>query len=324
MPENARRTRERSRAYCFTGNIDAACPEAELDGRIKEKQAEFRYLCFQLEVAPTTLQLHYQGYIHCGGKRELGVCKALLAYFFGVQAHLESAKGTPAQNKTYCSKAGGVENTFREYGEMPVQGARSDLAKVADAVIAGKDLADIACEHPVEYMKYSGGIKSFQTLVRTRPRDSRVLPTVRWWFGPTGVGKSRKAFDCYPDAYVKMNNQWWDGYVGQSAVIIDDYRPSLCTFQELLRILDRYPMRIQTKGSSCELSATAFVITTTSRPEVIWSGRTTEAMNQLLRRITEIIEFSGTDGAETILKSANVNYVALSPTSLAPGFRLPN
>ena len=288
---------------------------------INGRKAEFRYLCFQLEVAPTTLQRHYQGYIHFGNKREFKSAKAFLFGIFGVQPHLEGAKGSPSQNKDYCSKEGGIPESFKEYGEMPRQGSRSDLARVAEAVIAGKDLAEVALDHPTEFMKYSGGIKCFQSLVRTRPRNSAVVPTVHWWFGPTGVGKSRKAFACYPDAYVKMNNQWWDGYVGQTAVIIDDYRPSLCTFQELLRILDRYPMRIQTKGSSCELSATVFVITTTDRPEVIWSGRTTEALGQLLRRLTDIVHFSGTDGAETILKSANVNYVPLLPTSLAPTFR---
>jgi hypothetical protein len=42
----------------------------------------------------------------------------------------------------------------------------------------------------------------------------------RWWFGPTGLGQSGKAFETYmygeKSAYVKMSaDKWWDGYMGQ-------------------------------------------------------------------------------------------------------------
>jgi hypothetical protein len=67
--------------------------------------------------------------------------------------------------------------------------------------------------------------------------------------------KSRKAFGEYPDAYIKMNNKWWDGYANEKTVIMDDYRASLCTFQDLLRILDRYPLRVELKGACAQLSA---------------------------------------------------------------------
>jgi hypothetical protein len=44
-------------------------------------------------------------------------------------------------------------------------------------------------------------------------------------WGVTGAGKSRQARDRFPDAYIKSNNVWWDGYAGEETVIIDELGP---------------------------------------------------------------------------------------------------
>jgi len=90
---------------------------------------------------------------------------------------------------------------------------------------------------------------------------------------------------------VKMNNNWWDGYCGQDTVIMDDFRATACPFDELLRVLDRYPLKVQMKGTSTELSASAFVLTTCHRPEVTFYAQAHENLDQVLRRITNIVEF---------------------------------
>lgn len=282
-----------------------------------ERRLQFTYCCWQLETAPTTGNLHCQGYIYFKSNRRLGSVKQWLGDFrtiggnnFQLQPHIERARGTAQQNRDYCSKNDtAVAGTFREIGDMPRQGNRSDLGELANAIAEGTDLSDIAALYPTEYIKYSRGIQALKTALSTKPRSSAVAPTVYWWFGSTGTGKSRRAFESYPDAYIKMpTNKWWDGYVNQTVVILDDYRPTMCPFHELLRLLDRYPMKVEFKGGSTELQATTFVITTCERPELLWQGKTDEMIDQLLRRLTEITHFLP-NGTTVNLKDSATSYV---------------
>ena len=116
---------------------------------------------------------------------------------------------------------------------------------------------------------------------------------VFWFYGPTGTGKSFAAMEYAKDAYWKMGgNKWWDGYDGQSDVIIDDYRKDLCTFNELLRLLDRYPLLVERKGGSMQFLAKRIFITSPFSPSGVWEGRIEEDLAQLMRRIEHVERFA--------------------------------
>ena len=84
--------------------------------------------------------------------------------------------------------------------------------------------------------------------------------------------------------------QWWQGYNGQTDVIIDDFRGDMCRMHTLLRYLDRYPVQVPIKGSSCWLRATRIIITSCFKPDNVYL-KERERIEQLLRRITEVREF---------------------------------
>lgn len=108
----------------------------------------------------------------------------------------------------------------------------------------------------------------------------------------TGSGKSREAYQQYPHGYYKMpTSKWWDGYDRHEVVIIDDYRRDLCSFGELLRLFDRYPLLVETKGGTVNFVAKTIVITTPKAPKETWDGRSDEDIKQLLRRIESVRYF---------------------------------
>lgn len=47
-----------------------------------------------------------------------------------------------------------------------------------------------------------------------------------WHWGASGTGKSRGVRERYPEAFIKSNDKWWDGYNNEDVVIIEEMGPS--------------------------------------------------------------------------------------------------
>jgi len=100
--------------------------------------------------------------------------------------------------------------------------------------------------------------------VATR-RDPNVAPRIEIFWGASGTGKTRRAVEENPGAYIltkprDKNSVWWQNYHGEKTVIIDEFYGWI-PYDMLLRVLDRYPVEVEFKGGSTQLAATHFVIT---------------------------------------------------------------
>lgn len=234
---------------------------------------------------------HLQGFIRFSSTKRLTGVKKLIP-----RAHLEKALGTDAQNITYCSKeyvdkdGNLIDNAQQPFmvGTPSSQGKRTDLAKVVTD-IEKHGLMEAALDNPETFIKFHRGFQAYANVLIEK--ESKPIPTVLWYWGSTGTGKTREAYSLYPDAWFSGENlKWFDGYTGQSAVIIDDFRGDFCTFHWLLRILDRYPIRVPIKGGFVNWIPKVIIITAPHPPSRIYT--TVEDIAQLTRRITTIKEFT--------------------------------
>lgn len=213
---------------------------------------------------------HLQIYFQLPSRMRLTAVRELLP-----RAHLEVARGSAAQNIEYCSKDGVVTSV----GEPRHQGERTDLDTVRN------DAAENGMRHVTRWAncQQMRVAEKFLTY-NEEPRDWK--PHVTWLYGPPGSGKTRRAHALTSeDRYIKSSSsKWWDGYDGQTDVIIDDFRESWCPLQELLALLDRYEHRVEFKGGTRQFLARNIVVTSPLHPG--WLYRfTDENIEQLLRRI---------------------------------------
>jgi len=120
-----------------------------------------------------------------------------------------------------------------------------------------------------------------------------IEKTVHVYWGKTGAGKSKRAWEeASLQAYPKdPNTKFWDGYAGQENVVIDEFRGAI-SISHLLRWLDRYPVIVEIKGSSCVFKARSVWITSNLSPDDWYPDLDAETKLALRRRFSEVVHFN--------------------------------
>lgn len=109
---------------------------------------------------------------------------------------------------------------------------------------------------------------------------------VNVYWGQTGTGKSRRAWDeAGLAAYPKdSRSKFWCGYQGQENVVIDEFRGGI-DIAHILRWFDRYPVIVEVKGGAVALRAKTIWITSNLEPKAWFPDADAETISALLRRL---------------------------------------
>lgn len=263
----------RGRYWCFTWNN----PNASINF---ESLPKCRYGIAQKERGDSGTP-HYQGYVELHDHVRLAHLRRWLP-----GAHFEPRRGTREQARDYCRKPDSRVEEPIEWGSFTAggQGSRTDLASLKATIDSGATLLEIWDTHPAEFLKYNRGVQ-LAIALKTKPRTWKTKVTIL--IGPTGTGKSKWVYDNYsPDiVYPKQRSNWWDGYCNHKVVLMDDFYGWL-PFDEMLRLMDRYPMIVQTKGGQSQFLAEDLIITSNKHPyEWYNSDKVHQRMEAFYRRI---------------------------------------
>jgi len=262
----------------------------------------YRYITFQLETGEEGT-VHIQGFVQLEDKQRITALSKLLP-----RAHLEKRKGTPMECVHYCQKpvpacecqhCTGLErfDTFFEDGILSHGDPISVLA-TAVSVLKDKGLTHTIGRFPATYVQYHAGMEKLAQFY-SKPRDFQTNVTVLW--GVPESGKSSYAL-LGPSPYFLAQS----GGEGQTD-FFGDYRPdfhqtlvvdefySSWKYTTFLRICDRYPLEVQTKGGFRQFLARE-VIFTSNLPPGKWYPNVLADPNRFQsfkRRIHNIIKFTG-------------------------------
>jgi len=251
--------------------------------RLKELfEAQCKYYVFGREIGER-LTPHLQGYCSFSGRHSFEHVRGLL----GPGIHFERARGTAEQNRRYCVKAG----DFIEGGSFTSGRPRQDKDELSREFITmvgrgDKGIAEFADRETHLWIHH--GSNMLRNALSLKPPIERPNIKVTWIYGPPGVGKSRKAHEDLPDAYVKEpRTKWWNGYLCNKEVIIDDFGPNGIDINHLLRWFDRYKCQVENKGGMVALHADTFIVTSNFHPKDIfkWGDEINPQLPALLRRI---------------------------------------
>jgi len=243
-----------SRRWCFTVNNYSLADETLIQGW------DTKYLVYGHEVGDSGTP-HLQGFVTFPKLYLLTGVKKLHA-----TAHWEITKGTSLEASIYCKKED--PNPF-ERGTPPTPGKRTDLDDICAAAKAGASLKELSNLAPSTYVRNYRGIAHYKSL----HVSSYLHHDVRgvWFHGAPGTGKTHAALAMYPNAYMKDQNKWFDGYAGEAVIILDDFDfGGKCLGHKLKRWLDKYPCTAETKGGTVCLQHRVFIITSNYTPDRIF------------------------------------------------------
>lgn len=274
------------------------------------KDDHLKGVACQLEKCPRTGKIHYQGYIQFNNTVRFSAVKKFLK---APWCWIQLAKKSPENNYAYVTKKNSRVEGAEPYilGEFRLnknKGKRNDLLNVMDDIKSGKDIVQIALNNPVSFLRYTNNIRQVHSLITSQSAQSEYRDImVEVLIGPPGVGKSHYAREKYGRTNVyslsfdsSSSTIWWDNYKGQSVILLDDFYGSGMQWSQLLKVLDKYPLQLQVKGSSTWAMYTKVIITSnrdwyTWYPMQLKGPQWKNQIGALYRRFSRILHMKARD-----------------------------
>jgi len=251
------------RHYTFTLNNWDSKPELVA----KLEALPCRYMVYGKEVGESGTP-HLQGHVWFKDQKSHSAARKVLD-----GCHVEPSV-CPTKSIEYCKKDG----DFTERGTPP-KSKEEQGARGAEATQEyWKNIRIAAEEGRYDDIPEQIRFSQDQCIDRHRQRglNKRKLEDTeekhQWYCGPSGTGKSRKAREENPGAYLKSCNKWWDGYEDHEVVLIEDFDKKhdvLCHHMKIWG--DRYPFHAEVKGSGTgNIRPKKIIVTSNYHPKDIW------------------------------------------------------
>lgn len=225
---------------------------------------------------------HIQGAVVFRNPRSMNAVKRDL----GGRAHMEKMRGTWGDQK-YCLKD---DKVLRD-DDYSTQGQRNDLVNFREALKRGAEDYELLEDNLREFAKYPRMIGMARAAyAKKNTREFRKIEVIVMW-GPAGCGKTRRAYDEGAYVFDDYENGWWDGYMGEKVLLIDEFYGGI-QYSKLLKLLDGYQHRLKVKGGFTYAAWTKVYITSNKECTEWYGQGFTPALK---RRVTQVLTYHDGD-----------------------------
>lgn len=252
---------KRTRSWVVTDHLTTKKHIKALKASLLEDDKVLRAIV-SLEKGDKTKKQHLQCYIELKHPKTMSATKSA---YFSKKSHLEMRKGSAFQAWEYCEKEDKSPFIKGDKPEATTKGS-SIWTLIKRDIDEGSSEWDIMTKYPASYARYSTGICKMIHAhdLKVKVNKWRAVEVI-YLYGPTGIGKTRSCLsrvEDVSDAYRVTNyNNPFDGYQGQSVLILEEFTTDSFRFTNLLVYLDGYycqlPCRYADKVSNWD---TVFIV----------------------------------------------------------------
>jgi len=283
----------RARGWCFTANL----PEDEEVDVLTSAIPKATYCCYQYE---SGTHRHIQGYVWFNTQRLGSTVKKIIKDWCGIEAHLEIAKGTAQQNLDYCSKVDTrIDGTEPQaFGEIPQQGARTDLVTCWDVYKEDGLTEEILETYPQQLLMYGNRMKSLREekdAMHWKHRAGFFKKEVVILWGESDTGKTREAAERGAVMAKYESRYTWGHYRGEPVVCFDEFNGQV-SVEEMLTLCDGYNATVQIPylGNKPWIPNTIYICSN-SDYMTWWEKAKPVQLQAFWRRVTKCVKFTKTE-----------------------------
>lgn len=175
---------------------------------------------------------------------------------------------------------------------MPAQG-KMDIEGMQKDIKEGLTDVEMFEKYPCGWAKFERVLSRYRVnLIKNRTEPTQGI----WVYGDTGYGKSRWVLhdiesrkETWASVYVgKKGDRIWldDDAIGVENLIVEDFEGEW-HLKYMLKLLDRYALKAETKGGWVKIVAKRVYFTSNMHPKAYYSGSGWGRKNPLWRRFHE-------------------------------------
>lgn len=226
-------------------------------------------------------------------------------------AHFEPRQGSHEEARDYCTleeykgvKKGRVDGPWTVGHWSPEEAQakggkkgndtyKKNVSALMEDVEAGLPDIELQRKYPQLYLQYYKAIERVR--LNIAQLEPRTQPYVVVLHGPTGTGKSHRAQTIVDNngggfTFRRGNggNMWADGYdpLRHPVVVFDEMDGGFMPYRQLLRVCDKWPLVLDTKGGCVNFTPKIIVFTSSKHPKEWYSVDTVKDTTELMRRLT--------------------------------------